>query len=67
MIGLLDETPLCFVVGTDGSGVSTQGTRRADEAAEAAKEASVVGSFGTIANVVADVVGVCVMAHWSTE
>ena len=44
-----------IVVGTAGSGVSTLGTIGADEAAEAAKGASVVGSFGTITNVVADV------------
>ena len=44
-----------IVVGTAGSGVSTLRTIGADEAAEAAKGASVVGSFGTITNVVADV------------
>ena len=56
-----------IVVGTAGSGLSKLGTIGADEATEAAKGTSVVGSFGTITNVVADVVGVCVMAHWSTE
>ena len=41
----------------------------ADEAAEAAKGASVVGSFGTIITLwlMSNVVVVCVMAHWSTQ
>ena len=49
--------------------VSTLGMIGADEAAEAAKGASVVGSFGTIITLwlMSNVVVVCVMAHWSTQ
>ena len=51
-----------IVVGTVGPGVSTLGTIGADGAEVAATGASVVGPFGTIANVGADVTGASVTA-----
>ena len=49
--------------------VSTLGMIGADKAAEAAKETSVVVSFGTIMTLwlMSNVAGVCMMAHWSTQ